>query len=252
MDYIAENNPLIISGIHRSGTSLLSEILENQDIFIGRYKDINNESIFFQNINNQIMYEYDSSWDNPKSIFKSKSSINLDVLISKIKFILNNPLNNYQYFGASNFFRKNNFKSLMYNWGWKDPRNIFTLPLWLKIFPKAKVVIMIRHPYDVSNSLIYRNEKTKRKLFLNFFRFIPDAFLSLLPINNKSNKISNSLVNFHDGIKLYEKYYFEIESLKLKYPDKLYILKYEDLVLDPVKTINCICKYLGMKISKKI
>ena len=251
MDYIAENNPLIISGIHRSGTSLLSKILENQDIFIGRYKDINNESIFFQNINNQIMYEYNSSWDNPKSIFKSKSSINLDVLISKIKFILNNPLNNYQYFGASNFFRKNNFKSLMYNWGWKDPRNIFTLPLWLKIFPKAKVVIMIRHPYDVSNSLIYRNEKNKRKLFLNLFRFIPTAFLSLLPMNNKSNKISNSLVSFHDGIKLYEKYYFEIESLKLKYPDKLYILKYEDLVLDPVKTINCICKYLGMKISKK-
>tara|TARA_Y100000588_G_C13853920_1_gene753176 strand:+ start:57 stop:377 length:321 start_codon:yes stop_codon:yes gene_type:complete len=70
-------------------------------------------------------------------------------------------------------------------------------------------------------------------------------------MNNKSNKISNSLVSFHDGIKLYEKYYFEIESLKLKYPDKLYILKYEDLVLDPVKTINCICKYLGMKISKK-
>ena len=35
MDYIAENNPLLISGIHRAGTSLLSEILENQDIFIG-------------------------------------------------------------------------------------------------------------------------------------------------------------------------------------------------------------------------
>ena len=25
-------------------------------------------------------------------------------------------------------------------WGWKDPRMIFTLPLWLKIFPSAKIV----------------------------------------------------------------------------------------------------------------
>ena len=42
-----KNNPVIISGIHRSGTSLLSKIFQNENIYFGSVKDINNESIFY-------------------------------------------------------------------------------------------------------------------------------------------------------------------------------------------------------------
>ena len=39
-------NPIIIIGMHRSGTSMLSKILEDSDIFLGNNKDINNEALF--------------------------------------------------------------------------------------------------------------------------------------------------------------------------------------------------------------
>ena len=42
-------NPIIIIGMHRSGTSMLSKILEYSDIFLGNNKDINNEALFFKN-----------------------------------------------------------------------------------------------------------------------------------------------------------------------------------------------------------
>jgi hypothetical protein len=53
-------------------------------------------------------------------------------------------------------------------WGWKDPRNCLTmpfwatlnsltLPFWLNSSPKLKVVICLRNPVEVTQSLLKRN-----------------------------------------------------------------------------------------------
>ena len=240
-------NPLIVTGIHRSGTSLLSKILENQNIFFGKYKDVNNESIFFQNINNLIMSMNNSSWDNPRAMLVNNS---VDIILEKVKLILDSKIN-YKYFGLNSIVKKRNFNQIVYNWGWKDPRNIFTLPLWLKIFPNAKVIILVRHPYDVVNSLIHRNKIEKKKINLNIRQFIPSFLISLLPINRFSNKNSKHLDTFEEGMKLYEQYYLEINKLKLKFENSIYLIRYEDLVINPDATIENICKYYDIKVSKK-
>ena len=59
--------------------------------------------------------------------------------------------------------KKGDFFNLDYNWGWKDPRNIFTLPFWITLFPLSKIIIVKRHPYDVCMSLINRNTKLKNR-----------------------------------------------------------------------------------------
>ena len=30
------------------------------------------------------------------------------------------------------------FFNMSYSWGWKDPRNIFTLPFWINLFPSSE------------------------------------------------------------------------------------------------------------------
>lgn len=42
-------------------------------------------------------------------------------------------------------------------WGWKDPRNTFTLEMWLAKFPEAKVIHLIRDREAVVASLQRRN-----------------------------------------------------------------------------------------------
>ena len=42
-------DPIIIIGMHRSGTTLLSKLLEKCGVFMGTKKEENNESIFFLN-----------------------------------------------------------------------------------------------------------------------------------------------------------------------------------------------------------
>jgi len=38
-------------------------------------------------------------------------------------------------------------------WGWKDPRNSLTLPFWKLLIPDLKVVICLRNPLEVAQSL---------------------------------------------------------------------------------------------------
>lgn len=42
-------------------------------------------------------------------------------------------------------------------WGWKDPRNSLTMPFWSGLLPNLKVVICVRSPLEVAQSLSARN-----------------------------------------------------------------------------------------------
>ncbi len=42
-------------------------------------------------------------------------------------------------------------------WGWKDPRNSLTLPFWMNLIPNLKVLICLRNPLEVAQSLHSRN-----------------------------------------------------------------------------------------------
>ena len=42
-------------------------------------------------------------------------------------------------------------------WGWKDPRNSLTLPFWTHLMPNLKVLIVLRNPLEVAQSLHTRN-----------------------------------------------------------------------------------------------
>jgi hypothetical protein len=48
-------------------------------------------------------------------------------------------------------------------WGWKDPRNSFTLPFWKRILPDLKIIICVRNPLEVAQSLFERDGFSESK-----------------------------------------------------------------------------------------
>jgi hypothetical protein len=54
-------------------------------------------------------------------------------------------------------------------WGWKDPRNCLTLPFWKGLIDGLRVVIVVRHPLEVAESLRARNG-VSRALGLRLWR----------------------------------------------------------------------------------
>ena len=131
--------------MHRSGTSLVAKVLEKGGIFMGVIKDHNYEAMHFLSLNQQTLWAASASWLEPtvpeelywktipaKALFNEHFKINGK--IQKLKYILSSP-----------------------TWGWKDPRNTFTLNMWLSLFPNAKVIHVTRDCEEVARSLAKRN-----------------------------------------------------------------------------------------------
>lgn len=41
------HQPIIILGMHRSGTTMITQLLENLGLFVGTEKEVNHEALFF-------------------------------------------------------------------------------------------------------------------------------------------------------------------------------------------------------------
>src|SRR3990172_2296953 len=65
VNLLHRRNPIIVMGMHRSGTSLVAEILRALGVFLGHRLDEHTESIFFTNINDWLLGLAHASWDHP-------------------------------------------------------------------------------------------------------------------------------------------------------------------------------------------
>lgn len=139
--------PLIIIGMHRSGTSYVARLLEKSGIFMGVVKDHNFEAMHFLSLNQQVLWAAGATWHQPKvperQFWKHPSAEAL-----------------YQeHFKASTRRQKICLKARSSRWGWKEPRNTFTLPMWLRLFPQARVLHVVRDKEAVVKSLLARNQR---------------------------------------------------------------------------------------------
>lgn len=138
--------PYIIIGMHRSGTSILTKVLEKSGIFMGVVKDPNYEAMHFLSINQQVMWKSGYDWHKPGVPPKEHWHAIPAHELYREHFRLNG--------------RWAQLKQTLRNedWGWKDPRNTFTLDMWLAKFPEAKVIHLHRNEEAIIASLQKRNK----------------------------------------------------------------------------------------------
>ncbi len=139
-------DPIIILGMHRSGTSLLAGSLEAAGLFLG---DVNNaaphnkkgnkENISLRDFNDSLLARVNADWRSPPTtpIAWSASEQNKALILCQ-NYIDHAPA-----------------------WGFKDPRSLWTLEGWLDLFPNAKLIGVFRHPALVMQSLNDRPGKLK-------------------------------------------------------------------------------------------
>ncbi len=153
--------------MHRSGTSVLARILNTAGANMGYEVDRNHEALFFQGINKYILSLENDFW---YSFEKTEKRLTDQTVVTTIAGEIEQQVKELI---LKDFFKvKNEWESFFFRmfdrhlWGWKDPRNTITLPIWKKIFPKAKVLIIYRNPYDTVISLF--NRELPRKSYRQF------------------------------------------------------------------------------------
>ena len=231
-------SPVIIIGMHRSGTSMLTRFISDLGVFMGNDKSENDESKFFQNINRWLLYQSGASWDTPlntsnlNSYFIEKSSKILDHRLHSIWSV--------KYLGLNKFLKYRGIQNMQEPWGWKDPRNTLLLPIYKKIFPNAKIVHIYRNPIDVAISLQTRenkkqeqNNSKKEKLKVFFLKY--------------ERVINHSLVveDLKKGIDLWE-FYTENSFSSSNYFEDVIHIKYEDFLEDPRLVLYDLSRFLSI------
>ena len=212
-DYLPDNSPVVIVGMHRSGTSLISRVLSELGVHIGAELDGHYESVCFKAVNRRLLQDTGAHWAKPAPFVSGLGegdfrSTNVD----KAKVLLEDRLASYGRVSDGQ------------RWGWKDPRNTLTLPLWLELFPEARVIHVVRNGIDVALSLYRRESKRYLHRSLEKRMFPP---------------------TIAEGYRLWERY-LEI-GLRSEYQCRHWMfLKYEDVCTHPRTEIGRICAFLNL------
>lgn len=222
--------PIIILGMHRSGTSLTSRLIRTSGVYMGRIRGADtDESLFFQNLNDAIFSKAHAYWDEPEAL---ERALNNDT----IKNAMVSALTEYcdsKNLVASYLKRRDSecdsIFSIPYLWGWKDPRTCYTLPLWLRVFPNAKVLYIHRNGIDVAQSLVRRNEK--------------------MLLSQQSSLRCTSL---EGAFNLWEMYNSKcLENIKRLNNKQLHCIKYEELIEIPAATMKSTLQFVGIPNSEE-
>lgn len=158
------NPPVIIIGMHRSGTTMIAELLSRFGLFIGWELESYNEAVFFSNRNNKILSACNGGWDNPGMMEPLLCSKEMRNLVSeRLKKDTHSP-RIISYLGLKRYIKNISLSQLNFPWGWKDPKNTILLPLWLDVFADAKIIYIYRNGVDVAQSLSIREKNRLRYL----------------------------------------------------------------------------------------
>jgi hypothetical protein len=142
--------PVMITGSPGGGTSYITRILKHRGLYCGidsGNKDMrkNHESIIFTSIKDCICFHN-------KQFYGWFDKNDLEI----ISRIVKDQVDHYYPFFKNQLEYKIerfwNYSPLDILWGWKDPTISIVLPIWKKIFPSGKVLIIQRDKQKLSNA----------------------------------------------------------------------------------------------------
>ncbi len=237
-------SPIIVIGMHRSGTSMLSSILEQCGVYMGADQDHNKESLFFQRQNKWLLSQAGIRWDSPenfKFITEDFKKLSVEILNNHLK-----SLRRLSYLGWRKSIKYRSIFKLDIAWGWKDPRNTYTIDIWSRIFPNAKVIHIYRNPMDVIGSLYNREDgsilvrgvPTRTGLRKRYYGYkLP--FKRLYPQSFRVMDLSGSF-------NLWKDYVNKSLSIDKTLQSKQCLhLSYEDILENPLDNIRRLLSFIG-------
>ena len=145
-----ENDVICIIGMHRSGTSLVTRLLNLCGLDLGPSDQLmsgneTNPGGHFENlnftykINDSLLQHFEGAWDHPPNLREGwEYDSSIDQIVEEARELVRS-------------FSKSK------HWGWKDPRTTLLLPFWKSLVPNLRFVICVRSPLEVAKSLTKRD-----------------------------------------------------------------------------------------------
>ncbi|UCH73193.1 MAG: sulfotransferase [Rhodospirillales bacterium] len=234
--------PVIIIGMHRSGTTMVTRILEKVGLFVGWRKDPNHESLLFLQLNEWLMRQAGATWDDPEPI---RRLLGTETLRNQATRVLRDTLGGWPslgYLGPLKFARKRAPFALTDAWGWKDPRNTLTYPVWVDLFPGAKILHVTRHGVDVANSLVQRESRLSGTGHLSRISFLGVIGEPEIPPSRRCEALG-------DAFALWEQYLAIAAKYQATCDAELHQIRFEDFLASPVSHLEELAAFCGLHVT---
>jgi hypothetical protein len=146
-----------------------------------------------------------------------------------------------QYAGPSGWHREERTDALP-AFGWKDPRNTFTLPVWKNVFPKLRAVHIVRHGVDVAASLARRHSEALRAAT---GETVPSA---LTVIRDDALGVLSSRRGWtpSEALTMWEQYVEKARQECAALGERALEIRYEDLLTEPERVIASLAEFCGI------
>ncbi|NDY42284.1 hypothetical protein G3N55_05435 [Dissulfurirhabdus thermomarina] len=238
--------PVVVTGAHRSGTSMVARLLGRLGLVLGADLQGDAESRFFLGLNDTLLFLNNCFWDNPGPMaYLAERPELLEDYARCVERELEG-LGARRFLGRRCLWRCRPLEHVPGPWGWKDPRAVLTLPVWLRVFPEVRVVYQVRNGVDVARSLVVRErraeEDRRRRLARRLRR---RSFRGTL----RESGLRGSLrcATLEGAFSLWEDYVEIAErNLSAMPADRVFRLRYEDFVGSAPAGLSRLARFCGL------
>ena len=239
----AASPPVVVTGMHRCGTTLLVRLLAGLGGHFGARTDPNAEDYFFMRLDEWVMRRAGGAWDWP---LPTPAFLRHPRFFDDAAGLLARAV------AGPRFREFTGGRPLAGPWGFKDPRAVFTFPLWARVFPGAKLLVIRRNGVDAAHSLASREAARWRD------RPAGDDYLRIRPLMGRwqdalkstesfeNSRFSTRCLALADAFALWEEYVAEAEALLARHDGPTLALRYEDLVAEPESQLALAAPFCGL------
>lgn len=237
--------PFVVIGMHRSGTSLVSRILDKSGIMMGKDLQTDHESKFFIQLNKWIYQNAGADWARPKAL---EELIDYAPARKQVEEYLRIRIAS----SSSKKFSGRNLKNGLFDmdskWGWKDPRNGPSLPIWKDIWPEMKIIHVVRHGVDVAASLHSRSLKNwtedegRFKKWTKIYKWRSSK--SPIRKGQRAATLTHALEFWAEQM--------DVEKKVIQSYENVLEIRYEDLLTSPAVVLKDIWNYIGKETDEKL
>ena len=222
---------------------MLARMLESLGLFLGWRKQGDHEAKFFLELNDWLLAQCWAGWDNPTAIRHLLADRELrELAVGYLRLSIASP-RAVAFLGLQ---RALGSLPLREPWGWKDPRTTFTLPLWLDIFPNARVIEVRRHGVDVAQSLRTRHQRIVAQRAKRAERLRTYFWL-----RGRQSRLTTSArcASPDEGLLLWSEYCAEAERQLAAHSGPKLSLRYEAFLADPREHLAKLAAFCGLDAS---
>ena len=227
----SSTSPIIVTGRGGSGTRLISDLAQRNNIFLGNELNESEDSLEWKDLIYELVVKKFNSIEEAASATKSTNHgiSNGEKCLSDLIDV------------AVDVLSKKNW-NVGQKWGWKLPETMLLVPELMSIFPDAKLIHLVRHP--VTSSL-RRSHKTSRPTSSVGRSVLKLAYsyvgLDQSSISTDDDYRRNAITWMYqvDSVSKYAKEYLD---------DTRYLeVHFEDICNNPEIVQKTLCDFVGIK-----